>query len=58
MVEDKKTTFPLLGTKSWWALRSKLQETTRLKVTDTFLASLLGVETRSARVNALRPYPK
>lgn len=58
MVEakEKKATYPMLSAKSWWALRKKLHDSARVKVTETYLASLLGIEVRSARINALNPF--
>ncbi len=48
----------MLSAKSWWALRKKLHENARAKVTDTFLANLLGIDVRSARINALNYFKK
>ena len=53
MAEEKKTIYPMLSAKSWWALREKLNTTPRVKVTPSFLASLLGMEEQSVKINAL-----
>ena len=50
---EKKTTFPMLSANSWWRLREKLYSTPSIKITDNFLANLLGMELHSAQVNAL-----
>ena len=44
---------PSIPANSWWSLRNKLKSTPTIKVTASFLASLLSMEENSAKVNAL-----
>ena len=55
MAEQKKTAFPMLPAKHWWALRNRFKQSIPGTVTDNYLASVLNMEVKSARANVL-PY--
>jgi uncharacterized protein DUF5343 len=46
--------FPMISANAWWALRRKFNQTPSLRITDTFLASLLKMKPISAR-NLISP---
>jgi len=54
-VADKKIAYPMLPVPHWWKLREKFRQSIPGVVTDTYLASTLGMEKVSARANVL-PY--
>lgn len=53
MAEAKKMSYPMLSANSWWKLREKLYSTPNIKVTDNFLANLLGMKLQSVQTNVL-----
>ena len=57
MVEENKTSFPMLPIKSWRTLRRQFQQSISDKVTTRYLASVLGIAEKSAQ-NNIFPYLK
>ena len=55
MGEENKPAFPMLPAKHWWLLRKRFKQSIPGTVTANYLASVLGMEVRSARGNVL-PY--
>ncbi|MCO5052612.1 MAG: DUF5343 domain-containing protein [Verrucomicrobiae bacterium] len=55
MADEKKTSFPKMPTKNWWALRDKFKQTIPTTVTDNYVASVLNMTQDSARANVLTP---
>lgn len=55
MADQKKTPFPMLPVKHWWALRKRFKQSIPGTVTDSYLATVLNMEVKSARANVL-PY--
>lgn len=56
MAEETKTTFPMLPSKSWGDLRRKFKQSMPDKVSVEYLASVLGIDKKSAQ--NLMPYLK
>ena len=56
MTEDKKS-FPMLPVAHWWELRKKFKQSIPGVVTDSYIATVLGMQVGSARGNVL-PYLK
>ena len=56
MAEEKKS-FPMLPVAHWWELRKKFKQSIPGVVTDSYLATVLGMQIGSARGNVL-PYLK
>ena len=52
MTEQKKS-YPMLYISHWWALRKKFRQSIPSVVTDSYLATVLKTEAKSARANVL-----
>jgi hypothetical protein len=57
MVNDKKSSFPLMPIGHWWTLRARFQQSIPGVVTDSYIATVLNMKEASARGNIL-PYLK
>lgn len=55
MVNNKKSSFPLMPISHWWTLRTKFQQSIPGVVTDSYIATVLNMKEASARGNIL-PY--
>jgi len=53
--EKEAVNYPMFSTSVWWALRKKFIQTVPSRVTDTYLAGVLGMEPISAKKNLLSP---
>ncbi len=53
MVQEKKTSYPLLAAKSWWTLRRKFHDTVPGTVSASYLSSALNMNEDSAKTNVL-----
>lgn len=53
MADSDKKTYPILSSRSWWALRKKFKQTIPAKVDDVYLASVLNMSKVSAQTNIL-----
>ncbi len=51
--DDKKSTFPVIPSGHWWALRKKFKQSIPGVVTDNYIASVLNMQLSSARANVL-----
>jgi hypothetical protein len=54
-VSKEKVTYPMISTNAWWALRRKFRQSIPTRVTDSYLASVLNMQQKSASVNVLSP---
>ncbi|MGD1120308.1 MAG: DUF5343 domain-containing protein [Dehalococcoidales bacterium] len=53
MEERTRTTYPMMPVKWWWDLRRQFQQTIPVKVSDTYLGTVLGLKPSSAQKVAL-----
>lgn len=53
-MDSKRTTYPSIPVKAWWKLRQKFHQTIPSKVTPSYLATVLGIQEKSAKPNVLR----
>lgn len=53
MAENTKSTYPLMPISHWWALRNKFKQSIPSVVTANYVASVLDMNTQSARNNIL-----
>lgn len=54
----KKTSFPKIGERNWWALREKFKQRVPTVVTVSYLALTLDMTDKSAQANVLPPLKK
>ena len=53
MEQDKKNGFPVLPIKRWWDIRERFKKSIPGVVTDSYIASILGMQKASAQANIL-----
>lgn len=52
-MESTRRTYPVIGQKAWWKLRKQFRQSVPAQVTARYLATVLGVQERSAEANVL-----
>ena len=52
-MESTRGTYPVIGQKAWWKLRKQFRQSVPAQVTARYLATVLGIQEKSAEANVL-----
>ncbi len=52
-MQSTRRTYPVIGQKAWWKLRKQFRQSVPAQVTARYLATVLGIQEKSAEANVL-----